>query len=271
MDSTPLVSVVIPAWNASKTLARTLRSVLGQTLDSMQVIVVNDGSTDDTAAIAESFMKEDPRISVHTIENNGVAAARNFGVTLCTGKYIRFVDADDTLPPDSMQLMADRAERDGADLVLGGYTMYMGDHASRRNLEDRDDTLPTDEVLRMLCPHANSFFYGVLWNKLFIREQVVSGNVRFPGGLTWAEDFCFVMDYLQRAESVAFMKEYLYDYRRQPGSMTVRQGLDCVVHPIRNIRMKLVHYGHLKDLYVSRGRYKEYRNRLWLYLFRVGV
>lgn len=271
MDSTPLVSVVIPAWNAEKTLARTLQSVLSQTVSSLQVIVVDDGSTDDTAAVARRAAGADPRVTVVSRENGGVAAARNEGISLCTGKYIRFVDADDTLPPDSMERMVSRAEQDGADLVIGGYTMYIRDLARFRNLENREDTVSCDELLRLLCPHANSYFYGVLWNKLFRRKEVLSGNVRFTGGLNWGEDFCFVVDYLQHASSVAFLRESLYDYRRQADSMTVRQALDSIVHPLKNIRMKILLYRHLKDLYIARGQYPRYRNRLWLYLFRVGL
>ena len=271
MDSHPLVSVVIPAYNAEKTLARTLESVLRQTLDSLQVIVVDDGSRDRTPEITREFALKDPRVTGISIESAGVSAARNRGIELCGGKYIRFVDADDTLPPDSMEKMVSRAEKDCADLVVGGFTMYVGEIGRRSNLEDREDTLENSEVLRRLCPRSNSFFYGVLWNKLFSREIVRSRGIRFVDGLTWAEDFCFVMDYLRHAETVAYLKESLYDYRRQPGSMTIRQVLDCVVHPFRNIRMKGVLYSHLKGLYVARGQYPLYRRRLWLYLFRVTL
>ena len=271
MDSTPLVSVVIPAYNAEKTLARTLQSVLSQTESSLQVIVVDDGSQDSTLSIARSFVEKDSRVTAVSIPPTGVSAARNRGISLSEGKYIRFVDADDTLPPDSMELMVSRAERDRADLVIGGFTMCVGNMCHPKNLENRSDTVPCDEMLRSLCPHSNSFFYGVLWNKLFSREIIRANEIRFVDGLTWAEDFCFVMDYLCHARSVAYMKEHLYDYRRQPGSMTVRQVLDCVIHPMKNIRMKFTLYSHLKHLYVFRGQYSRYRNRLWLYLFRVGL
>ena len=271
MDAQPLVSVVIPAWNAEKTLKRALQSVLAQSWSALQVIVVDDGSSDCTLSIARNFEAEDPRVTVLSQPNAGVSSARNLGLSLCRGKYIRFVDGDDTLPSDSMERMVLKAELEGADLVIGGYTMYMGDIVRRKNLENREDTLPCDEMLRLLCPHSNSYFYGVLWNKLFSRERVESRGVHFMDGVTWGEDFAFVMDYLQGAGRVAFLKDYLYDYRRQPGSMTVTQVLDSIRHPIRNIRMKILLYRHLKDLYLARGQYGRYRSRLWMYLFRVGL
>ena len=269
MDSHPLVSVVIPAYNAEKTLARTLTSVLSQTWTELQVIVVDDGSSDCTLSIARDFEAKDPRVTVISRQNAGVSVARNHGVIRCRGKYIRFIDSDDTLPADSMEKMVLRAEKDGADLVIGGFTEYVGEHGHYKNLEDRDDTLSNEEVLRLLCPHSNSYFYGVLWNKLFLREKVA--GLSFLEGVNWGEDFAFVMDYLRSAEVIAYLRDSLYDYRRQANSMTIHQVLACVIHPFRSIRVKILLYSHLKDLYVHRGRYPQYRSRLWLYLFRVGL
>ncbi len=271
MDQQPLVSVIVPVWNAERTLDRALTSVLSQSYSSLQVIVVDDGSSDCTLSIARDYEARDPRVTVVAQENTGVSSARNRAIPLCRGKYIRFIDGDDTLPPDSMEKMVARAEQDGADLVLGGYTEYVGTLSRRKNLEDREDTLTNEELLKLLCPHSNSYFYGVLWNKLYLRSLVESGSVRFMAGVNWGEDFAFNMDYLRHVQKAAFLRDSLYDYRRQPDSMTLRQVLDSVRHPFRNIRMKVMLYTHLKNLYLARGQYPRYRGRLWMYLFRVGL
>jgi len=267
----PTVSVVIPAYNAGKTLRRTLDCVLGQTWGNLQVILADDGSGDDTVAVARRAAEEDPRLTVIAGENRGVSATRNAALALCRGKYIRFVDADDTLPGDSVERMVRRAERDGADFVIGGYDQYFGEKRSFHNLAGREDTVPCDGMMDHLCRHANSYFYGVLWNKLFLRDVVEREHCRFQEDLTWGEDFAFVMDYLGGAERAAFMKESLYDYRRTPGSASVQQVLDCVKHPAGNIRVKAVLYRHLREMYRKRGIYEKYRKRLWIYLFRVGL
>ena len=162
VQAEPTVSVVIPAFNAEKTLRRTLDCVLNQTLSTLQVILVDDGSTDSTAAIAREAAANDPRLMVISRENLGISATRNAGLPLCKGKYIRFVDADDTLPANSMEKMVARAEQDGADLVIGGYDQYFGERRSFHNLADRNDTVSCDEMMDHLCSHANSYFYGVL-------------------------------------------------------------------------------------------------------------
>ena len=271
VQSVPTVSVVIPAYNAEKTLRRTLDCVLNQTLDSLQVIVIDDGSTDGTTAIAQEMAKNDPRLTVISRENLGISATRNAGLPLCKGKYIRFVDADDTLPADSMEKMVLRAENDGSELVIGGYDQYFGENRSFHNLANRNDTVPCDKMMNHLCRHANSYFYGVLWNKLFLRELAEKQQCRFQEDLTWGEDFAFVMDYLRGVTRVSFMKDSLYDYRRSANSATMKQVLDCVKHPAENTRIKGELYGHLKDMYRARGLYEKYRKKLWMYLFRVGL
>ena len=270
-EQQPKVSVVIPAYNAEKTLGRMLDSLSAQGWDNLEIIVTDDGSTDGTAALVERRAETNPGIRLIRKEKGGVSAARNAALALCTGKYIRFADADDTVPPDSLRQMVTRAERDGSELVIGGYTQYIGDRHTRHNLADRGDTVPCDEILDHLCAHANSYFYGVLWNKLFLRETVEQAGARFQEDLFWGEDFAFVTDCLGRVKTVSFMKEALYDYRRSADSASVRQVLDCVAHPAENIRIKRELYGHLKRMYQARGRYEEYRKKLWLYLFRVGL
>ena len=267
----PLVSVVVPAHNAGKTLQALLDSVLRQTWRNLEVVVVDDGSTDDTGAVAERAAKADGRLRVIRQENRGVSAARNAALDCCTGKYLRFADADDTLPRDSIEKTVLRAERDGSELVIGGYTQYLGDMHSEHNLARRDDTVPCDEIMDHLCFHANSIFYGVLWNKLFLRETAVKAAARFREDMFWGEDFVFVMDFMKKTGQISFMKETLYDYRRSLGSTTFRQTLSCVSHPLLNIRIKREMYRHLREMYKSRGQYERYRNRLWMYLFRVGL
>ena len=270
VQEAPQVSVVIPAYNAEKTLQRARESVLNQTWKNIRVILVDDGSTDGTAGIAREAAGKDKRLTVLCRENLGVSSTRNAGLALCEGKYIRFADADDTLPPDSIEKMVLRAEQDGSELVIGGYDQYIGEKHSYHNLAGRDDTAACDEALDHLCRHANSYFYGVLWNKLFLRKTLEQEHCRFQEDLTWGEDFAFVMDYLAGVNRISFMNDSLYHYRRSAGSASVQQVLDCVKHPAENIRIKRVLYAHLKDMYRKRGQYEKYRKRLWMYLFRVG-
>ena len=104
-----------------------------------------------------------------------------------------------------------------------------------------------------------------------MRETVEREGCRFQEDLTWGEDFAFVMDYMAGVSRISFMNDSLYDYRRTPHSASFRQVVDCVRHPAENIRIKGVLYRHLNEMYRKRGLYEQYRSRLWMYLFRVGL
>ena len=266
--SDTLVSVVIPAYNAEETLPSCLESVRKQNWQALQIIVVDDGSTDGTLAYLQRQAVEDPRVEVYHQSNKGVSEARNNALSHCRGEYIRFVDSDDWLPSDSIRIMVERALATGCDLVIAGYNEVIGPLCTPRNLEDRSDTVPMDLVLTRLNIYANSFFYGVLWNKLFRRSLIEAQQVRFISGVSWGEDFSFVMDFLHKAVTVSYMREIVYHYNRRVGGLTVKQALDCIIHPVENVRMKLTLYRRLKNLYICRGAYTSYRRTLWMYLIR---
>ena len=170
----------------------------------------------------------------------------------------------------SLEAMVSAAEQEQVDLVIGGDSEYLDRLSSSRNLMALDGTRSFEDIAPVLCANANTYFFGVLWNKLFSASLIRRGGLAFDPALWWGEDFAFVMDSLKHVDRIAFLNRDVYDYRRSPRSATFRQVLDCVVHPAANIRIKIDLYSHLKGLYVSRGLYPSFRRRLWHYLFRVG-
>lgn len=267
----PLVSVVIPIWNGEKTIVRCLESVLLQTWTEMEIIVVDDGSTDGTPILLEEMARQDPRIRIIRQENAGVSEARNTALPLCQGKYIRFVDGDDTLPPDAMALMVRKAEENGSDLVLAAYTEVVGPLRHVRAMVKSEATVDCDDYLPILNRKANSFYCGVLWNKLFRTELVRSQNLRFISGLSYGEDMAFVCQYLAGVKKISYTQSPVYDYIRNASGITAHQAVDSLIHPARNMRVKWRLYEALRTLYIAKGRYGEYRRTLWLYLVRVTV
>lgn len=267
----PVVSVVVPVYNGEKVIEACLRSILAQEVAEMEIIVVDDGSTDGTWAVLQRMAQEDGRIRPVHQANDGVSAARNRALEECQGEYIRFVDADDVLPPDSMRALLGKARENGSDLVIAGYTEVVGSMRSPRCLRKCEDSMPCNEMLRHFNPWSNSFYYGVLWNKLFRREIIQENHVQFISGLHWGEDFAFVCRYLVKAESVSYTQTLVYDYQRNPEGMTMKQFLDCIRHPLANCRMKWQLFQELKKLYAQRGLYPKYRRTLWLYLFRTTL
>ena len=266
--SEPLISVVIPAYNAEKRLDRCLKSVCGQDWEALQILVIDDGSRDGTVEKAKAWARQDARVEIIHQSNMGVARARNNGLDHCRGEWIRFVDADDELPPGSLRIQMNRVTQNSSDLLLSGYEHHVGDVVRVCNLASRDETISCDEYLLYHKRYGHSFFCGVLWNKLFRRELIERGGIRFRDGLTFGEDFTFVCEYLAQAERITFSTDVVFRYIRHPGSLTFSQAMDSVVHPIRNAKVKFSLYRSLKTLFQERGMYERYGRGLWLYLFR---
>ncbi len=267
----PLVSVVVPVYNGQQCIQACMDSILTQSLTSLEIIVVDDGSTDGTWAIVSRIAKQDARVRPLRQKNAGVSEARNAALPLCRGRYIRFVDADDLLPPDSMARLTAIAERDGSDLVLAGYYETVGSLRTTRGLIREEKSMPVNDYLRFLSKWSNTFYCGVLWNKLFRAELIHRQGTRFVSGLRWGEDFSFVCDYLTGAERVSVTAEPVYVYQRNAKGATVHMTLEAVAHPFASCRVKYSIYKTYRDLYVHRGQYDAYRRVLWRYLFRATL
>ena len=199
----PLVSIIVPVYNAQKGLSRCLESICSQTYQELEIIVLNDGSTDDSLAICEQFRAKDPRIVVVDKENEGVSRTRNAGLTLAQGDYIQFADSDDALDPDYTQNLVQAALQHNADLVIAPYWMVIPSNSSKTGhaLETLQTSLgiepeaPKTEVhkygflpqgvysredyARRLMQQPASFYYGVLWNKLYRREIIAQNQLGF--------------------------------------------------------------------------------------------
>ena len=271
MERWPLVSVIVPVWNGEPYLNKCVKSIRQQTLEDMEIILVDDGSTDNTWPMMEQLAREDGRVRILRQENSGVSEARNAGVAMSHGQYISFVDVDDDLPLDSMRLLVEKAQANGCDLVLAAYTEVLGRRRYPRDLGRCEDIVDNDEFLRRLERLSNSFYYGVLWNKLFRGDIIREHGLRFVSGLAWGEDFAFVMGYLAHAERIGYTTAQVYDYRRNPKGAVVRQFFRTIRHPIAGLKDRWLIYDRYRELYKVRGQYEKYRRVLWLYLFRFTI
>ena len=132
------VSVIVPVYNAEKTLAGCIGSVLHQSFEDIEVLAVDDGSTDQSLQLLREFAAQDGRVRVFAQANSGVAAARNLAINHATGKYLQFVDSDDLLAPDATGRMVEAMERRRCDLVIAPYTEVIGQLRQKRGFLDQD-------------------------------------------------------------------------------------------------------------------------------------
>lgn len=211
-----LVTVVICAYNSENTIAKCLKSVSNQSYKNLQILVVNDGSTDNTVDVCGELMKRDPRIIVVNQPNSGVSAARNKGLVNAAGDYVTFVDSDDYLEDDHIEKLISRI--DGSKLVITGYYYDLLDQNGRlvRRTEKKED-FSGEYFLKDLVNLYTKELLAVVWNKLYITSMINEQNIRFDEDIRLGEDFLFNLDYLSccGVESFFVCKDTTYHYINQ--------------------------------------------------------
>jgi glycosyltransferase involved in cell wall biosynthesis len=217
---TPLVSVVVPAYDVAAYLPTCLDSLLGQTLPELEVVVVDDGATDDSGAIADAYAARDPRVRVVHIENGGLGAARNEGIRHARGRFLGFCDADDLMTPRALERMILCARDSEAPLVTGNVVRLDGDRQARMKWMDRlhaeRRTITIDDLPELL---GDVF----AWNKLFRRDFWESAGLSWPERIRY-EDQPTTTDAYLRAGQIGIVPEVVYHWRvREDGSSITQQ------------------------------------------------
>ena len=257
----PLISVIVPVYNVAPYLGRCLDSIAAQTWGNLEVWLVDDGSTDDSAALCAAMAEKDPRFRLLRQENAGVSAARNLAMDHAGGQYLQFVDGDDFLPPDATETLARTAASTGADLVVGRFWRVAGSRAAVRGHIKEDRLLTRREFAGEMLKAPANFYYGVLWNKLYRRSLVEGGRLRFDPAVTWCEDFLFNLEYLRRARLIAASARPVYCYVKRPGSLVATQAT-----PARTVEMKRTVFAAYKQLYQALDLYEEHKLQVYGYL-----
>ena len=211
------VSIIVPIYNAEEYLYECVDSLVGQTWRDIEIILINDGSTDSSAEICKSYLN-DPRVIYRYQENTGVSAARNLGLSLATGDYIGFVDADDWLELDAME----RLQGETADIVM--YNFY---HGARKHEEPlTDGVYPTEALFPKMISYVDetgevNYQFHTIWMRLFKRSLIEKYQIRFDTRFHNGEDLLFTLAATMKASNVSVKQsEYLYHYRPTPGSQT---------------------------------------------------
>ena len=217
------VSIVIPLHNAEHTLSDCLDSVLSQTLGEIEVICVDDGSTDKSAAILEEYTRQDPRVRIIRRERGGPYAARNAALEAVAGEYLIFLDADDVADPHLIEHLYHRAEAEGADIAITGWD-YLGGPLDPPFVDP--DVRAWNLRAWRQKPYANGFpmAYGYLWMKLYRTRLIQEHQLRFREDFYSKADLIFHWLTMSLAEHVCVIPEPLYHYRLHEKSLTGRIG-----------------------------------------------
>lgn len=209
----PLVSIIMPVYNKELYLNRALENICNQTFDNWELIVINDGSTDNSKTIIEEYVKRDKRIVAYHQNNKGVSDARNKGLKYATGKWIWFVDSDD-IPSKSFlsEVFKINLKRE-TDIIVGNYMKVFPDCKIENVILDEQGYIQNKDfpVLFMKYQYVTGF-WGYLWNKLLRRSLIEENKLTFEVGLTLAEDLKFMVQVYQCCKVIYILSQKAIKY-----------------------------------------------------------
>lgn len=211
-----MYSVVIPVYQAKTCLSRCVDSWLGQTEKHLEVILVDDGSTDGSSGLCDELAKKDARVRVIHQKNEGVSAARNAGIRAATGDFLLFTDSDDYVAPDYLEKMARFQREADSDLVLCGFH-HLYDGADILKVPGRAGVYSIEDFSEAFLELYERSYLNMPWNKLFRRELAGA----FDSSLSLGEDLLFNLDYLRRCRRVAVLAEPLCYYIQEESRVTL--------------------------------------------------
>lgn len=263
----PMVSIVVPIYNAENYLRRCVDSILNQEYTDFELLLVNDGSTDASGDICEEYGDQDPRVIVIQKENTGVSDSRNRALDRARGKYLQFLDSDDWITPDATRLFVRAAEEYGCDMVISDFYRVVGERLSTKGDIEEEGVLTREEFAAHMMENPADFYYGVLWNKLYRRDIVEEHNLRMDTDINWCEDFMFNLEYIRYAKVFYALHAPIYYYVKRKGSLA-SQGINIS----KTVKMKLNVFEYYNNFYKHVLEEEDYeKNRLQVYRFFIDA
>ena len=248
----PNISIIIPVYNGELFVGNCLKSVINQTMGNLQIIVVNDGSTDGTSEILETYAANDTRIEIIHQQNGGVAKARNIGLSSANGEWILFVDSDDSITEDYCANMLDAANRLDVDILIA----YPDTNEEKQvYLLDERKKL----ILACLSFDEVSFPFNVdaPWGKLFRNSFIQDKHIRFPERLSRSEDALFCASIYESCTKVGAMNQFGYIHNERDGSL-------CRSYSPNGTKMlEMILFENQKWIMTYHPNEEEYMRALW--------
>ncbi len=213
-----LLSVIIPAFNCEKSIERTVDSIISSGLTDYEIVIVNDGSTDNTASVCNSICSQYSFVKYAEQENSGVSAARNKGISIATGEYIMFFDADDTAQENGFSECVNIIESKKPDILVFGmsFDYYKNGKLYRRDklISEQNGLLNKTQIKENLDNLYNTNSLSSACNKIFKRALIVDNNILFNTNYFLMEDFLFSLECLKVSENIYCLPKALYHYKQ---------------------------------------------------------
>lgn len=264
----PKISIIVPVYNAQKTIARCIESILNQDYKDFELLLIDDGSKDDSGNICDGYAGQDERVRVIHKENSGVSDTRNLALKEAVGEYLQFLDADDWITPNATRLLVESMENNNCDMVIADFYRVIGERLSHKGSIDEDGVLSRENFANLMMENPADFYYGVLWNKLYKKEIIEKHHLNMNPKISWCEDFMFNLEYIRYCENIYVLQVPIYYYVKTKGSL-VSQSMTLA----KTIRTKLMVFEYYNEFYkqvLSEEEYEKKRLQIYSYLMDVA-
>lgn len=256
----PAISVIVPIYNAEKTLRKCVDSLLAQTFQNFEILLIDDGSPDQCGAICDEYAKQDSRVRVIHQENQGVSAARQCGMDNAQGEYTIHTDPDDWVEPNMLEELYKKAKEDDADMVICDF--YINTYKGQTYLKQQPSSLDRKIVLKELFTHL----HGSCCNKLIKLESFKRSGIRFPNGISFCEDLYVNAAMLLSEIRVSYLNKAFYHYvKNRSDSLSRRYDENSEKQNIalRDIFIKLMKGTELEDNLNEKFTYSVVSKAFW--------
>nr|WP_288248025.1 glycosyltransferase [uncultured Romboutsia sp.] len=267
----PKVSIIVPIYNSEKYMSKCIESILNQTLSEIEIILVNDGSTDNSRKIIENYAKKDNRIKVIHQQNSGPSVARNKGIRIAKGKYIGFVDSDDYIEPNMYEELYNNANNKNIEVAMCSYNekhLYndieyvIKPKLDSNRIYEKEDI--KQGIISTFSKNDNYGFYS-LCNKLYLKEWLIKENLTIDTNRDHGEDWWFNINVFSKLNSFVYIDKVLYNY--------VHSNNNSLMVKYRENQFDLFLDGRLKMKEIMPKEYMDYNelNKRFVYEFSAYI
>lgn len=260
-----LVSVIVPIYNVEKYIFNCVTSIINQSYENLEIILINDGSEDDSLAIIKKISIKDKRVKIINKENAGVSSARNTGLDICSGKYVVFVDGDDYLEPNYIAYFVSLIKEYDGDMAIS-YNNYGENY---QDIDDKKGVITPTIAMKEL--YLNKINVAV-WNKIYKREILKKNNLRFNENFWFAEGMTFNIEYFQKCKKIVTCYALLYHQVENPESAVRKFRLESWKCGLKAMKYQKEHWT-IKDKKVKDAwtyHYRCYNGEIWSGLVKSG-
>ena len=248
-EVSPLISVIIPIYNAQEYLNACVESIRNQSFKNYEVILVDDGSVDNSAELCKVLCGNDSRMLYYYKENGGVSSARNYGLGIARGEYIKFMDSDDTMPRNALEDLLSGVRKNTSDIVFGKYRIISSEGITVRKKEI--DLSGKPELIKSLLSSVDT----AVWDCLFRKDLII--DIGFSQNLSVGEDFRFLVEAFDRARIITYIDKVVYNYNRMNVSSVLSSGKTKEI-----LKKKSDAYNSIREYFISGSTYRIYEEEL---------